>query len=545
MYKVMIAEDEMLVRAGLKSFISWEKYGMTVVSEVSNGQLAWESYVQYRPDIILTDIKMPVLDGLQLIQRIREKDWKTKIIILSCVEDFSLARKAIKLNVFDYILKLTMTPEEMNAVLLKIKNELDAEALRPSDTLADGGTQGIDAFEKSLIGFLAYDVPAEKLAEVIRRFRLPLSAERASMAVMKISRYQKLEELYRDSQGYLIRYALLNILNEILSRKNLGIAVRDSQACYILLLNADVKQENDLKQVAETIAEIRQDIKNFFNVSVTFAIGEAAGSLTQLKTLYEQCRLCLYCNFFLGKDTIVYSPKLSGWSAADYVVKRTEALFEEEKDLVEYRDAVMTGLRRLILEGDVDENGIRTTFFNVLTSIVNQTKTDAQEISLCLTRFLDECRLCENYDGILTRFSESLCALKKDLHRKSLYSREVVQSIDYIRENYRKQITLSDISDTVGFSPSYLSNLFRKELRLTFTEYLNRYRIERAAELLLTTTMKTYEIAYAVGFTDQSYFSRTFKKFTGMRPSEYKRMDLPDDPSGRKTCCSRPLNKKS
>lgn len=119
MYRVLIAEDEVFVRLGIKMSVEWEKMGMQVIADAANGQQAWDIYEKEHPDIILTDIKMPVMDGMALIRRIRERDKETRIVILSCLEEFQLVREAISMGVSDYILKLTMTPEDMEKILQK------------------------------------------------------------------------------------------------------------------------------------------------------------------------------------------------------------------------------------------------------------------------------------------------------------------------------------------------------------------------------------------------------------------------------------------
>ena len=125
--KVLIVEDEVLVREGLKSVIGWDKLGMEVVGDAANGRQALEIYERERPDIVLTDIRMPVMDGLELIARIREEDKKTGIVILTCYEEFGYLQEALRMGVSDYILKLKMKPAEIEAAMAKVKKKLDED----------------------------------------------------------------------------------------------------------------------------------------------------------------------------------------------------------------------------------------------------------------------------------------------------------------------------------------------------------------------------------------------------------------------------------
>ena len=133
-YKVLIVEDEVLVRGGLKSVIGWEKLGMEIIGDAANGKQALEIYEADKPDIILTDIKMPVMDGLELIARIREKDEKTKIVILTCYEEFEYLQEAMRMGVSDYISKLRMKPAEIEAAMEKLKRELDENEEQKGNT---------------------------------------------------------------------------------------------------------------------------------------------------------------------------------------------------------------------------------------------------------------------------------------------------------------------------------------------------------------------------------------------------------------------------
>lgn len=153
MYKVVIAEDEMFVRLGIKMSVDWEKLGMEVAADVENGQQALEAWETFQPDIVITDIKMPVMDGITLIRQIRQKDERTRFIILSCLEEFNIVREALSLGVSDYVLKLTMTQEDMEKVLEKVKREL--VVMDKSQKTQENGMER-KRFEDSLRNFLYY-----------------------------------------------------------------------------------------------------------------------------------------------------------------------------------------------------------------------------------------------------------------------------------------------------------------------------------------------------------------------------------------------------
>lgn len=527
MYKVMIVEDELLIRAGIRSSINWEKNDMYIVSEASNGQIAWESFLQTKPDIVLTDIKMPVLDGLGLIKKIREVNKDTKIIILSCVEDFSLAQEAIKLGVQDYILKLTMTTDEMEQVLTKITRDLKAASTSKRSLNSEPYITN-EYIEKKFLGYLLYNLySAEDFLEFINNCHIDLQPNHLVMVLLKIDQYKNLQNLYQDEQGQLIHFTLLNVINEILNRNHMGLVIKETQARYLIIFHTEeTDHEAYLLKLTAIVSEMKQILKDYFNVSATFAFSNIGKDYEALKNLYKQCCICLQYEFFLGTGKNLFYSDMNLNTIEHQVIEKAKLLLSDIEVSPSFRDEVLNSLQQTIYEGKLDEDSIRKLFYNVWITIAHETDISTKEITTNLITFIQECAGCKSYDDILHLFKYNLISLRNDMKKKKLYSREIILAINFIHSNFSKQITLKSISDNVNLSPNYLSNLFKKELHISLFEYLNRYRVDKSIELLLTTTMKTYEVAFAVGFSDESYFSKTFKKYTGKRPLEYKKTDV-------------------
>ena len=200
MYRVLIVEDELFVRLGIKMSVEWEKLDMEVIADVSNGEQAWEVYVREEPDIILTDLKMPIMDGMELIRRVREKSDRTRIIILSCLEEFALVRESISMDVTDYILKLTMTREDMEKVLDKARTELEAlkRAREPAGVSPEKQRQ-------ELLDFFYYNTWGEReYGERLRKIGLPFGEKNLLMAELEINRYEEVQKRFGDDYGVLV-----------------------------------------------------------------------------------------------------------------------------------------------------------------------------------------------------------------------------------------------------------------------------------------------------------------------------------------------------
>ncbi len=399
--KVLIVEDEVLVREGLKSVIGWDKLGMEVVGDAANGRQALEIYERERPDIVLTDIRMPVMDGLELIARIREEDKKTGIVILTCYEEFGYLQEALRMGVSDYILKLKMKPAEIEAAMAKVKKKLD------EDEENGAGPDGAEEFrlqkEEELKRYIFYHQVSIGFFRS-RMERLNLAVKEKDMVLLRvvIQRYEKARLKIMDDRGMLIRFVILNTTEEIMEKYGGGETIQEGPDCFLLFMNVvnDPKDEDSWMEKMQK--EISHVLSNFMGVRTVWGVSSVFQSFTELPDKYQEC---------------------------------CQKMQDERVDL----------------------------------------------------------------------------------------SVEIFEAVRYIEENLTQRLTLNQVASSINLSPNYLSSLFKKELGVGFVDYITEKRVERAKELLENTGLRTYEVAQQAGFVDESYFSKTFKRITGKRPSAFRK----------------------
>ncbi len=288
MYKVLIVEDEMLVRVGLKNSVDWAKFNMVVVADVADGMTALSIYQREKPDLIITDIKMPKMSGMELISKIREDDKQTRIVILSCLEEFELARKAMSLGVTEYILKLTMTNDDMDKILEKVKTELVMQA---DGQIAKKAVAHSDDTEKDgvLKDFLFYGLySSEEFGAYVRKKGLRIFQEGLLLAIMEIDHYERLVLLLKDEKGHLIQRTILNALNEILDRRGAGEAFSESNNRYILILNFKgiISESLRHQEIKALMDNIRDSMKVYFNMETSIGTSSAQDGYGSLKDMY-------------------------------------------------------------------------------------------------------------------------------------------------------------------------------------------------------------------------------------------------------------------
>lgn len=519
MYKVIIAEDELFVRLGVKMSIDWEKLGMEVAADVENGQQALEAWEMYGADIVVTDIKMPVMDGITLIKEIRRRDERTRFIILSCLEEFQIVREAISLGVSDYVLKLTMSQEDMEQVLLKVKREL--EITNRTETPEDNGTAKWK-FEDALRDQLYYrlDMKGEYREALEEKFFSDGGYIR--MVILEIDHYLESRKLFSDAYGSLLEATEENILSELLEGTN-HILMMEKDGRSVLLLGDPTGEAELPEDLSGLLEKIREVFLRYLRSTVSFGISGCIGSCRELHENFHDCGLALEKKFFYGTNR-------------NRNFRGTEA--EECRELIQRkirrfcRDGIASeeAVKRLTEEKEgfcqhQNPATIRHYFEYAINVELSRILPDGSRRYQAAEEFAGRIARSQTLDEVLEVYREALEFLKDrtESGAGSSLSRQVKDILLFIQEHYAEDISLDQIAQTVDLSRTYVSGLFKKETGINLTNYITNFRIEKAKELLRDTNLRSYEIAVQVGFPEESYFSRTFKKVTGESPNAYRK----------------------
>ncbi|MBJ6360756.1 helix-turn-helix domain-containing protein [Paenibacillus sp. GCM10012307] len=527
MFKVLIVEDEMLVRVGLTNSIAWSKYDMEVIADVSNGREALAIYMNEKPDLIVTDLKMPVMDGLELISTIRSKDVDTKILILSCIDDFEYARKAANLKVSGYILKLTMTMEEIEGTLEEIRKELVAHSYSFKPPVQQ--QLSLDLLkEKVLKDYLFYGVYSEdEMGTIMQQFEPPIHTGPIAVAILETYQYDRLHERFDDDRGKLIQFSILNILNEIMVNHGGGIAYHDQKNRYLMIFSflSHHSAETNRSRLTAVFDNIQKAMHSYFNVPVFISVSATGEGFHSMRRFYQECTRMLNDRYF---------------SHTAIITSVENRIIGEPK----FKKLIANSCNKWALLGESYYKNLQETTFHALKQPL-QDEGDWKQVFIHLMEWTraylaipdDQAALMELsgterilvsptiYDSIQAweNYLEETAKLK---HMIKSVTKEVAEAVKYIQMRYDQDITLKEISELVNLSPNYLSLLFKKNMGRNLIEYLTDYRIEKAKELLQKTNLKTYEIAENVGFSDSAYFSRIFKKVTGISPLEFRKIKV-------------------
>ncbi|OBZ18031.1 hypothetical protein A8L34_00095 [Bacillus sp. FJAT-27264] len=522
MHKVLLVEDEMWVRLGLKNSIPWEELGMSVSADLANGQEAWEYYLEDKPDILITDIRMPEMDGMELIQRIRENDNSTKIIILTCLEEFELLQKAMRLGVSDFILKLTMNSNEMVTVLKKVKHELEEQMVDASKHML----QNMDVLKENLLKDYLFQTrySYEEFQSYIQDYKLMLDLHKVQIGLMDIQHYHRLKQRFGDERGQLIRMSMLNVLKEILQDYGGGEVFHDNDNRYLFLLNSSsVSIKDQFEKKHQLLGHIRRVMRSYFNINVTFAVSGIASDMSQLRVMYRDCLLAMSYKLYVNADELISGDANLNEQAIEKIQVSLAVLADVLRGYGDHFSEEFSRWSERIQERSLPqsrENIVREFNF-LLHRLSTLVPLQSQHNVEWITQYTLRLEFCETWDEMIQIAKEFIQGLMQA--KQIPMSRKVSEAVAYMNKYFKGELTLQDVAEIVGTSPNYLSALFKKELNVNFSEYLIHMRIEKAKQLLLESDLLSYEVAERVGFMDHSHFSRTFKKSTGMGPREYRK----------------------
>lgn len=521
MHNVVIVDDEMLVRRGLSEKFDWGQLECNIVGIGSNGMEGKELVDRYQPDILITDIKMPGMNGLDLAQYIKENYPESVTILLSGYQEFDYARTAVRHQVFDYLLK-PVDLDDLRTCIRKAKKhlasigtsakkaELDKEASERKTALAESGILlNVIVNGNKDIGILERKM--DEMGMLLRKGQSVI-----------FERYERTEDPLSAS---LYQYAIQNIVGETYDRLNIRATVfnHEGQNVAVIKYNPEIQPVVFERRVMEATEMCKNNVGQYLKISVNIGIGKMFDGIQGLHASYLSANSMLQDYLFWGMHEMMPS-----WTDPsgdnDAIVQIHPAWLtavsegkEEEAGL--YMESFLQEIRR---------KKSKTCAFNALMDIlVGLTRhvTDKESKAL-ITKTITEIpsiRTFKEYQATLERTMDMVCRhARKDLDEMS--DSLVQRVLEYIDTHYQDaSLSLQFAAEMYHVSDGHLSRLFKKETGSNFSEYLIRKRVDKAKGLLDTERrMPVAGVAARVGFTDAKYFGQVFKKYYGMTPSEYK-----------------------
>ena len=529
-YKVLLVDDEILIREAISENVPWEKHGFQLAHVCENGKTAIEYLEENEVNVVITDICMPYVDGMGLSKYIFENHPETMIIIFSGYSDFEYAKQAIQYNVAEYILK-PITARELSEVLDKLKEKLDIE--QSKEKKINKLTEIYHNYTKNealiisrvLSSLVRGTQHVEKSIKELEEFDICIAEGDYRVAALDIDIFSEMynadDELKKESA--LMSFVVENISSELMEKNRAGIAYRDSDNRVCLLFCKDNCLDKDI-ECRKICEDIKNNIYEAMKLSVSIGIGDVVQSLENLYKSYDSATHILKYRYTKGCGQIFDSKEdMSIGNPAEletYFHSIISAIRRNEKEvLLEHLDNVEHWMNSSYMS-----RNMAVAYLHQIMRMIKETVLETCDTFELTDNDISEVTSAGNISEAMKVIrSYAMKGLDSVLNvAQSSSEKQAVLALDYLEKNYSDpNLNLNQICEFLNISTSRFSSIFKEATGKTFVEALTNIRMERAKVLLRQTSLKNYEIAEKVGFSDPHYFSILFKKMTGKTPKEY------------------------
>lgn len=529
----MLVDDEFTVRKAVINKIDWHQYGFDIVCEAENGQEALEMFEQYVPDVVITDIKMPYMDGLELSEKILAKYPFTKIIILTGFDEFEYARKGINLQIVEYILK-PIRSKTLIEVLQNLKVTIDEEIKNRQDLhyLKDHFDKSFPLMRNAFLkGWVKGKYDDKYIEEYMKYYNLSLNGNYFTLVTIRIDNYYKDQEYTQSGVPQLKMVSLLNLLDEINQRIDLGIYFLDDCQIIMILPSTSTHKEAVVVGLLSKLEEVRQGVEKYLGFTVTIGIGFVSQSYTHLQQSFQSAENAQAYKLSLGTNTIINIEDMEKNKDQEVLVKDNELRWMLRALKAGNREEYQAMLKQILQgllssQNHIAEYQIR--LYELATHILKTAKEAHIDITELLNAYPIFTQLSESseLEMIFEMFLAMGDFLIDEINKNRTLSTDsmVERAKAYAEEHYADaELNIDQMSAYLHYSPNYFSSIFKKETGEAFMRYLLGVRLEAGKDLLVTTDKKTFEIATEVGFASPNYFSYCFKKEVGQSPSQYRK----------------------
>ncbi|XID93256.1 response regulator [Paenibacillaceae bacterium WGS1546] len=520
----VLADDEPLILKGLGKLIAWDEFGIEIVALAYDGKELMRCIEKHRPDIIISDISMPHMTGIDMIKELKRQRLSSKVVFISAYQEFTYARDAVAFGAVDYLVK-PIKKHELENVLTKaiamIRNE--SEEGRRRDKLQMLERKSKDDEIANWLAQLtegALSGQSEAYGRISERFQGPWH----SVGALAVDPAGNDSERWPNETQKLVEFAIQNILSECLTGYGSGSAfIRNGRHIFLF-------DHFDREQPFGLASDIHEHIGKFLKLKVSVGLGSPVRELLDLELSCRQANEALEMTYFRGlHKVIVYSPVDRKKDAEnEWFTHQSEIVAALTRGSWERALSAMKSLLGVIGSASIGNRQLAvSTCFSSLVHIVQEVKKadvpmsawgfDIQHLQGRLEKYETYEALCEGVYDMLQELYNRI-GDKPENKEHTLLARVV----RYIEEHYAEEITLESVAAVAFMNPYYFSSFFKKHMKRNFKQYVTDLRMKQAVELLTRTDMMVYEIAEKVGYNNARHFSDMFKKQTGKLPQEFK-----------------------
>lgn len=521
MIKLMIVDDEAIFREYMRTSFDFESYGFTICCEAKNGREALELMKDHDPDVVLTDINMPHMDGLTLSEKLLEQNPDLGIVLITGHSEFEYAKKAVKIGVSDYILK-PFEKEELMLTLLKLKDHI-------YQTVETGDLHSKNQLKQSLMSsLLNLEIsPKPELIDELKDFGLGSLSDQYVVATLSID---NIDEQWEDPEEKMLwRFAVTNILNEFMDEQAYHHSFYDYEGNIVSLLEVPIEATSYDDSYLNRLKTL---INNYLGFSVTLGVGTIHKNITGIRQSYQESIQALGAKFMLGTNKAIYYDALQDRTQdiSFYNATTHEQLLHQLSKMDEQacRD-LMNEIFSEIRSRNISQEYSRIIYMSMITILLShiaQSGKSAEDLlgdNFSPENYLNNRSTSDKWEEKILELYQKVINHQKN-HQPSRSATVATKARDYIHDHYYdNSLTVTDVATDQFINQTYLRSMFKEEMGFTVSDYITKVRMEHAKSLLGEKRHRLADIAEMVGFSDASYFSKSFKKYFGISPSQYEK----------------------
>ena len=520
MKKALLVDDDYLVRSYLKMLPSWKEAGVEIENDVRDGEEALEVLKTTSVDLLITDLAMPLMDGIELIRIVKKQYPEIYIIVLSCHDDFDSVKRAMQEGADEYVLKNTLNEKSLYTLLMSTTKKLNEKKTKEVSVLGSKEEKNADANDKFFFfnQILSGILNGEEREEVRVRAGVKGTYQNSAVIILKIEQNKSEEDFWtefeRGSERAVFLKKLQSIMEQTVLEYNLTqetLYLGNGIYCCFLDLSGCYKasvMHQKLTSAASSCYKFCRDEQKLFTIGVSnICLGTDA-----IRQAYQQARMMIKVGFYEENAVIYYEPsrkigtKLPD-SAENLLQELPQLKYKQESETYQRLvEAVIRDFKENLTEGSLVQQWMKR-FLSVCGDgeLIQQVPQSINEIELQLQKE-----------------KEKLFEAEKEELPENL-SKPVRIAVEYLNSYYKNPVSLNDAAEAAGVNSSYLSFLFSQEMEIGFAGYLLNLRLEHAKKLLKESHLKLWQIAEQSGFNDYHYFSKVFKKNCNVSPAEYRK----------------------
>ena len=526
--KLIIADDEPLVQIGINSMLNWNSLDIEVCGIAKNGNEAYELIKKFNPDIVISDIKMPCMSGLELLQKCQEEFKGLPVfIMLTSYEDFKYARMALKYQASDYLIKLELNTKDLENAIIKAKNRV--KELRSYEGEYINQNSQLSVFQNRFYLRLINNLFESDEIFQQQQHDFNIIFDSASYTVASIRIVTDLATHTHSDNAFTLYNSAVQMIEQLIQKYCSCFVLSLDLTSFVVIFQIDELHRGDIEYIKNALTQTTSLLHNYYNVTLYTSIGRFVTDPLQISDSYSDAKqISIYTT---NEQPIIYINDISAHiSNAKNIFNLALFKYDIVKTFENFDILSLNKINDTIFDlfnsdtlhyaQAVDIVGSMLHFAITLlpngTDIVEFIFKDESSNYLSLYKYKSVHQVL-NYlnkltNGLHTFFEEKQANLKNQL---------MIQVKQYINEHICEKLSLQGISEIFSISQNYLSQLFKQYYKIGINEYITKEKIEYAKHMLSNNKVKIYEVAEQLGFENAFYFSKVFKKVVGLSPKEY------------------------